>query len=236
MKRNEKSRLSSKELDAMQRSDKRKLVFMSLLLGVLCIAFIVSKLQEKKYEAGEDAELEAAAPMAPQDTVERIVMPNVDLSQLDKLVNDSSETKRSLLESAGLDMAVDYRASSPAITSAPCSMAATTRVTRRSSRACSTRRRSRPWRRPPRPRAARRSASTEPSTTCARRTAGPTDPEETVAVVTLEDGARAHVLALPAARVRLRAAVLPHRRHLPEELPRRARRGLGRGTSIVIFL
>jgi hypothetical protein len=80
------------------RRDRRRLIAMGVGLVALMIAFVISRFQADKYRADSKQLL----PVTPE-VVERVELPEIDVTRLDGLVSDSSAEDRVLLERAAVD-------------------------------------------------------------------------------------------------------------------------------------
>lgn len=85
------------------KGEQRKLIAMVVALVAVVVAFATSLIQGKK---AEDAEL-ASVPIIDTPAVVEVVIPEVDTSGIEALVDDSSNESRVTLERAGVDQLMD---------------------------------------------------------------------------------------------------------------------------------
>lgn len=85
--------------------EKRRLIFMAVLLGILLIGYVVTRFQASEQEAAMNEELEQEIE---EPLVEEVVVPKLDLTLLEGKVHDATESERLLRESEGLAVLVDY--------------------------------------------------------------------------------------------------------------------------------
>ncbi len=85
--------------------EKRRLIFMAVLLGILLIGYAVTRFQASEQEAAMTEELEESIE---EPLVEEVVVPELDRSRLEGKIHDATESERLLRESEALAVLVEY--------------------------------------------------------------------------------------------------------------------------------